>query len=120
MTASAKPVTAVGPNCKDGDCMRLGIIYLISCEACADEYNEKTGFWCKDIQPSKSPYFNPSDNPVWPVLEEVVSATAYTGVDALKTTLTPVWNEIWEGVSSLLEEVDVPKAYAVCGGIGPA
>ncbi|KAJ1360146.1 hypothetical protein KIN20_019058 [Parelaphostrongylus tenuis] len=38
MTASAKPMTAVCPNGRDGGCMRSVTIYLIPCEACGDEY----------------------------------------------------------------------------------
>ncbi|KAJ1359872.1 hypothetical protein KIN20_038414 [Parelaphostrongylus tenuis] len=33
----------VCPNGRDSDCMRSGTIYLISCEACGDEYIGETG-----------------------------------------------------------------------------
>jgi transposase len=75
------------------------------------------GFWGKDVWPSNSPDLNPMDYAVWSILEQKVSATTYSTVDALKRALTKAWDEI--SVEQLAAIVDnFPKRLDACISAG--
>ena len=51
-------------------------------------------FWPKDVWPPSSPDLNPLDFSIWANIQAKVNVRQYPNTDALKTSITKVWNDM--------------------------